>query len=186
MLLSERTGAEASANLARNTMGAGQALAQGSDALAKYPSVKPVQPCSCGRLAPHSTSNGIMMAKISPSVFTARGTGNSPWKRQAFQSRVEKTFQTHQLNQSPDVHPHHCARPMCVSERFLETLRFLEHPSEDLIVCDAGPRGNAVSVSMGFERVCREFETIHQPSAADQLASSLALGKEHPAPMARW
>ena len=74
---------------------------------------------------------------------------------------------------------------MCVSERFLETLRLLEHPSEGPLVCEAGPRGDAVSVSMCLERVCRKFETIHQPSAADQLASSLALGKEHPPSMPR-
>ena len=82
-------------------------------------------------------------------------------------------------DQSPDVHPHHCASPMCVSERFLETLRLLEHPSEGPLVCEAGPRGDAVSVSMCLERVCRKFETIHQPSAAEQLASGLALDKEH-------
>ena len=74
---------------------------------------------------------------------------------------------------------------MCVSERFLETLRLLEHPSEGPLVCEAGPRGDAVSVSMCLERVCRKFETIHQPSAAEQLASSLALGKEHPPSMPR-
>ena len=74
---------------------------------------------------------------------------------------------------------------MCVSERFLETLRLLEHPSEDTLVCEAGPRGDAVSVSICLERVCRKFETIHQPSAAEQLASSLALGKEHPPSMPR-
>ena len=74
---------------------------------------------------------------------------------------------------------------MCVSERFLETLRLLEHPSEGPLVCEAGPRGDAVSVSMCLERVCRQFETIHQPSAAEQLASSLALGKEHPPSMPR-
>ena len=62
---------------------------------------------------------------------------------------------------------------MCVSERFLETLRLLEHPSEGPLVCDAGPCGDAVSVSMCLEGVCRKFETIHQPSAAEQLASSL-------------
>ena len=88
-------------------------------------------------------------------------------------------------DQSTHVHPHHCARPMCVSERFLETLRLLEHPSEGPLVCEAGPRGDAVSVSMCLERVCRKFETIHQPSAAEQLASSLALGKEHPPSMPR-
>ena len=74
---------------------------------------------------------------------------------------------------------------MCVSERFLETLRLLEHPSEGPLVCEAGPRGDAVSVSMCLEGVCRKFETIHQPSAAEQLASSLALGKEHPPSMPR-
>ena len=74
---------------------------------------------------------------------------------------------------------------MCVSERFLETLRLLEHPSEGPLVCEAGPRGDAMSVSMCLEHVCRKFETIHQPSAAEQLASSLALGKEHPPSMPR-
>ena len=73
---------------------------------------------------------------------------------------------------------------MCVSERFLETLRLLEHTSEDTLVCDAERRDDADSVSMRLERVCRNLETIHQPSAADQLASSLALGKEHPTPTA--
>ena len=68
---------------------------------------------------------------------------------------------------------------MCVSERFLETIRLLEHPIEGPLVCDAGPRGDAVSVNMRLEGVCRKFQTIHQPSAAEQLASGLALDKEH-------
>ena len=160
-------------------MGAGQTLARGT----RYTGESPVGQTSrtmflsttCPSLHLERHNNGKHLS----SVFIARGTGNSPWKRQAFQSRVESTFQTHQLKQSPDVHPHHCARPMCVSERFLETLRLLEHPSEGPLVCDAGTRGNTMSVSMGLERVCRKFETIHQPSAAEQLASSLALGKEH-------
>ena len=47
--------------------------------------------------------------------------------------------------------PYHGARPMGEGERFVETLRFLEDPSEDPLVWNAGPFGHAMPVDMSPE-----------------------------------
>ena len=60
---------------ARNTMGVGQTLAEGTR-------------CTTA----HATSKGIALAKNSPLMSTARGTTNSPWKRQALLSRAQSTL----------------------------------------------------------------------------------------------